>query len=188
MLRPNWFEQESLGEFSAKGQFEKFLTPMMQTRGLRFIQIGVFAGDASLWLCQNALGVDDHLDDVDTWEGDYQGSDQRQIEAIYDQRMIGYSHKVSKFKMTSAEYFASPDVPAADFIYIDGDHNATSVLEDAVRAWPNLKRGGIMAFDDYSDLGEEHEHPHVAIEAFLAVYGSKVEILSRALQVWVRKR
>jgi len=38
-----------------------------------------------------------------------------------------------------------------DWIYIDGRHDYDGVLQDFYFAWPLLKQGGVMIFDDYDD-------------------------------------
>lgn len=38
-----------------------------------------------------------------------------------------------------------------DWIYIDGRHDYMGVLYDFKAAWPLLKKGGVMVFDDYDD-------------------------------------
>lgn len=38
-----------------------------------------------------------------------------------------------------------------DWIYVDGLHDYDGVLRDFHAAWPLLKQGGIMVFDDYDD-------------------------------------
>ena len=45
---PNWFEY-------VRPNFEEFLTPLAGRDDQRFLQLGVFTGDASVWLCNNVL-------------------------------------------------------------------------------------------------------------------------------------
>ncbi len=57
-------------------------------------------------------------------------------------------------------------------IYIDGDHVARAVLEDAVLSWRLLKVGGLIIFDDYA---WEHQReppfrPLMAIDFFTEVF------------------
>ena len=61
---PNWFEM------TAKENFESQLTPLAGKFGLRFLQIGAFTGDASVWLVDNILTQKNSvLEDVDIWTG-----------------------------------------------------------------------------------------------------------------------
>ena len=61
---------------------------------------------------------------------------------------------------------------SADFVYVDGSHEALDVLEDAVISFCLLKIGGIMIFDDYNwnsraALANPLLHPKPAIDAFV---------------------
>ena len=46
---PNWFE------VTAKQNFQRFLTPLAGQDRLRFLQLGAFTGDASVWMAKNIL-------------------------------------------------------------------------------------------------------------------------------------
>mmetsp|Transcript_28592 Transcript_28592/g.83687 ORF Transcript_28592/g.83687 Transcript_28592/m.83687 type:complete len:131 (-) Transcript_28592:330-722(-) len=37
-----------------------------------------------------------------------------------------------------------------DFVYVDGGHSPADVLSDAVLAFPLLRVGGVLVFDDYA--------------------------------------
>jgi len=64
MEYPNWFKQ------IAQDNFEQFLTPLAGKTDLNFLQLGVFTGDASVWLLEKILtGSGSILTDVDTWRG-----------------------------------------------------------------------------------------------------------------------
>jgi len=62
-----------------------------------------------------------------------------------------------------------------DCIYIDADHRAAGVLEDAVLSWRLLKGGGIMILDDYGwNLYENpFKCPKRGIDAFLDAFQIK---------------
>lgn len=78
-----------------------------------------------------------------------------------------------------------------DYIYIDGDHHASSVLEDAILSFPLLKQDGIMIFDDYNwcyEGGIPGLHiPRAGIDAFLSIYADKIEVITKSDQVTIRK-
>ena len=60
---PNWFEY-------VRPNFEEFLTPLAGKESLRLLQLGVFTGDASVWLMENVLThPSSTLIDIDTWQG-----------------------------------------------------------------------------------------------------------------------
>lgn len=73
----------------------------------------------------------------------------------------------------------------AEFIYIDGDHRAHSVLEDLVLSWQLLKVGGVILCDDSIDWkfkdgnGTESAQmsPRMAIEMFIQCNWHRLNIL-----------
>jgi hypothetical protein len=184
---PNWFEM------TAKGNFESQLMPLAGKLGLRFLQVGAFTGDASAWLVDNILTQKNSiLEDVDTWAGsdeaEHETMDWSDVERTYDSR-IAFRPNVIKYKMDSREFLRSIEEPTFDFIYIDGDHTAEGVLQDAVLSWRLLKPGGIMAFDDYlweDPRGIEFQ-PGWSIDTFIGAVKEESEVLLSNSQVWLRK-
>ena len=185
---PNWFEM------TAKQNFESQLLPLAGKFNLRFLQIGAFTGDATVWLVDNILTQSNSvLEDVDIWTGsdeqEHKDMDWVDVERVYDSR-IAFRPNVIKYKMTSTEYLKSLEEPTFDFIYIDGDHTAEGVLKDAVLAWRLLKPGGIIAFDDY--LWEDPRgiayQPKWSIDTFVAIVKDNSEILISNSQVWLKKK
>ncbi len=61
---PNWFAE------TAQQNFATYLAEFKDKPNLKFLQLGVFTGDATVWLCNNILTDDtSKLIDVDTWGG-----------------------------------------------------------------------------------------------------------------------
>jgi predicted O-methyltransferase YrrM len=183
---PNWFEGQ-------KYNFEKHLERYKDKPNLRFLQIGVYTGDASIWLCENVLTDESSfLYDIDTWTG----SVEPQHEDINFNKVLEYyKERISSLKstvwirMTSDEFFANNKVYDFDFIYIDGDHTSAQVTKDADSAWKLLKPGGIIAFDDYL-WGQDMDPiltPRPAIDKFLAERSNDIIILEHGYQVWIEK-
>jgi len=186
---PNWFEY-------VRPNFEQFLTPLAGQDNLRFLQLGVFTGDASVWMLENVLtGSDCQLHDVDTWEGSEEAAHETMdFEDVYD----AYKNKIEKhfnivlpFRKTTTKYLTHPKVTKFDFIYIDADHTTVGVILDAELSWPLLKSGGIMAFDDYiwgHESGDPRLAPQVGIDLFLHRHQLDYELLTKNSQVWIKKR
>jgi predicted O-methyltransferase YrrM len=183
MEYPNWFN------YTAKDNFEKFLS---KQDGLVALQLGVYTGDASLWMLQNLGSIE--LTDVDTW----QGSDEEAHKAMdFDDVYKTYLDKIKDYKVnvkrsTTTNYLVSQYGAGEvfDFIYIDADHTAVSVLMDAELSWPLLKSGGIMAFDDYtwgSELSPELA-PTLGIDLFLERHVEEYDNLVINQQVWIQKK
>ncbi len=183
---PNWFEAQ-------KYNFENHLRHFQGMPNLKFLQIGVFTGDASIWLCENVLrNKTSFLYDVDTWDGsnekEHEDIDFDKVFKYYETR-TGVYQSIVRLRMTSDDYFAGDNTVRFDFIYIDGDHTSHQVTKDANNAWKLLKPNGIMAFDDYlwgKDMIPELT-PKPAIDRFLAKYIGEYELLSKDYQVWIRK-
>lgn len=105
--------------------------------------------------------------------------------------LSGFEDKVTIYKLASSLALRGVLRPKHrcrrfDFIYIDGNHNAPHPLEDAVLAFPLLKVGGILAFDDYT-WNHVTNDTTINIDAWLAGYQSLITLLHKDYQVWVEK-
>jgi len=82
-----------------------------------------------------------------------------------------------------------------DLIYVDGSHQASDVLADAVLSFHLLKNNGVIIFDDY--LWYENfsygidpiRSPKIAIDAFTNIYCRKLRIMSgpKIYQIYAKK-
>jgi hypothetical protein len=185
---PNYFA-------SVSSNFEKELNQFESESKLRFLQIGVYTGDASEWMLNRFSSVPDFvLTDVDTWStGDSKEMsdlDFRRIEDFYFQRtskerQMGRCHSIK----TSSDKFFADHQGMHNFIYIDGNHEPIQVLKDGLNGYECLIDGGILAFDDYLGAQEKsiNERPKIAIDLFLELLGEKVEIVVDNYQLWIKK-
>ena len=190
---PNWFAT------SAQYNFEALLEPLAGRSDLNFLQLGVFTGDASLWLLENILtSPSSNLTDVDTWEGsdepDHEPMDFDDVWKTYLKKITSHLN-VYFLRQTTVEFLtdtlADPPYKLYDFIYIDADHTTVGVLLDAELSWPLLKSGGIMAFDDYTwghESGDPRLAPQVGIDLFLHRHEGSYELLDKNTQVWLCKK
>ena len=188
---PNWFAE------IAQYNFEHFLTPLAGQDDLKFLQLGVFTGDASVWLAENILtGKGCWLIDVDTWEGsdepDHEPMDFDDVLEVYLSKIEKYRDVVETYRTTTTWFLSSRRKdPDYDFIYIDADHTTVGVLLDAELSWPQLKSGGIMAFDDYlwaHESGDPRLAPQVGIDLFLHRHQLDLQVLVKNSQVWIKKK
>jgi predicted O-methyltransferase YrrM len=111
------------------------------------------------------------------------------------------SNKVTlrKIKQNSrdalARFLATDPIEQFDLIFIDGSHEAPDVLADSVLAFPLLRVGGTLIFDDYiwSDQKPQQRDPlrmpKPAIDAFVNIYQRKIEFYQYLplWQLYVRK-
>ena len=186
---PNWFSK------TAQPNFEKFLTPLAGVYTLKFLQLGAYTGDASVWLLKNILmGEDSVLVDVDTWQGSkeeaHETMDFDEVYDIYLNKVEPFDN-VSHFRTTTQEFLINQHNRSYefDFIYVDADHTTVGVLLDAELSWPLLSSGGIMAFDDYTwgDHYPMHQRPKPGIDLFLLRHSGEYDVLAVNLQYWIRK-
>lgn len=185
MFTNNWFE------ITAKANFGKYLlTDSKKTRS--FLEIGCYEGQASVWMLEN---TEAELTVIDTFKGSQEHDPlfEKDLLPRFAGNTAKYSERIKILEGKSNVHLkrvASEHGEAFDFIYVDGSHEAKDVLEDAVLAFPLLKKGGIMIFDDYT-WGEGmkfHDIPRTGIDAFLLVYGNKLDVLEKNSQVVIRKR
>ena len=183
---PNWFD-------SQKYNFENHLTKFKGKPNLKFLQVGAYTGDASKWLLTSILlDPSSTLTDVDTW----QGSDEREHKAMDFDAVYGiYLNRMDKHENVMSikgdSSYVLPNLKEKyDFIYIDGDHTEKAVYRDATNAWPLLKSGGILAFDDYLWGQDAHPslRPMLAIDRFLEEKQGEHLLLSQNYQVWIQKK
>lgn len=193
---PNWFASV------AQHNFEQFIRPLAPIPDLKFLQLGVFTGDASEWMLKNVLTKEgDLLIDVDTWKGSaealHDAMDFEDVYETYKKRMYPYKY-IRSVRNTTTNFLKanddcySDDVKAKfDFIYIDADHTADGVLSDARGSWKLLKTQGILAFDDYlwnHESGDPKLAPKIGIDTFLEEQGESYDLLEYGYQVWLVKK
>lgn len=183
---PNWFSG------TASFYFSKNLKDLAG-KDLNCLQIGAYTGDATEWLMKNILtNPDSHLTDVDTWEGSdeaiHLSLDWISVEEVYDRRSANYKN-LTKFKGTSDSFFKT-NIDKFDFIYVDGDHTALSVLKDGINSIESLNPGGIIVFDDYtwkSGKGPIYD-PKQSIDALYNAYALQFNIIDTGDQLWLKKK
>jgi len=188
MEYPNWFAQ------TAQYNFDVLLQEYAGQEKIACLQLGVYTGDASVWLCENILTAKESiLVDVDTWEGsDELAHKDMDFTSVYDTycRKTEHFPQILKVTSTTVKFLAQFKDTEFDFIYIDADHTTVGVLLDAELSWPLLKSGGIIAFDDYTwshHTGDPRLEPKVGIDLFLHRHTGEYEILAINDQVWLRK-
>jgi predicted O-methyltransferase YrrM len=186
---PKWFYDNATVH-----DFENGLAELKGKKNLKFLQIGVFTGNASVWLLENILtDPSSLLVDIDPWcgnlphESNYNWDD---IQEAYKEQTASHSKKLQSHKAFSGDWLKVNREVKYDFIYIDGDHLPESVALDADLSWDLLKSDGILAFDDYEwdHPDGTDKNPKPAIDAWLAKHENNIEIFRKGWQVWIRKK
>jgi predicted O-methyltransferase YrrM len=175
----------------------KQLIPLLPTRK-SFLEIGSFEGRSTVWIVENMMEGDGNITCIDTWEGGEEHGDEDM--GTVEERFI-YNMEVLRSKKACtvlARQGKSVDELAAciaaekkyDFIYIDGSHIAKDVLTDACMAWPLLKKGGLMVFDDYmwGNPRDILHRPKIAVDAFTTMFAEELDIVHMGYQFVVRKK
>jgi predicted O-methyltransferase YrrM len=136
---------------------------------------------------------------VDTWEGSIEHRQGGPAEAAMSdvERRFDHNTRIAlekaakpvalrKLKQKSQHALAGLITAGAgesfDLIYIDGSHEAPDVLADATMAFPLLRVGGTMIFDDYlwsmdrPGAQDVLRMPKPAIDAFMNLYQRKMVV------------
>jgi predicted O-methyltransferase YrrM len=115
------------------------------------------------------------------------------LEPIFDHNLRRFEDRITKirdFSFPALTTMRKSGNYRFDLIYIDGNHQRETVMLDSVLAWPMLKAGGILIWDDYIRYKSDRpswERPTAAIDGFLVMHEGEFEELHRAKQVIVRK-
>ncbi len=166
------------------------------------LEIGCFEGLTSNYIVDHILDKKTgKLICVDPLSDSYLGSDPSKkilpyFNKQYDRFVFNTKQNASQIELirkASSEGFADllPTYKNAfDLIFIDGDHRASVVYDDATHCFELCKKDGILIFDDYTDGGDylgEESTKH-GVDQFLSVYSGKYELLLKNSQVALRKK
>lgn len=174
--------------------FARYLKPYAG-RPITYVEIGNWCGDSALWVCENVLthkaslgiGIDPYMP-----MGKH---DEDRIEQVYEymQHQLGayraagrWRHIRDKSQNVLRDWNVEWCSRKIDVLYIDGAHEAHSALLDFCYAFPLLKKGSLVIFDDYS-IGLRKGVPHVpqAVDAVLSCFSPFVELLGKGRQAYV---
>jgi predicted O-methyltransferase YrrM len=124
--------------------------------GLQLVEVGSYCGESGGIIAStfpNSI-----LNCVDPWEkyteegSTYDLNEQelilKEAERIFDST-TGTFPNVRKNKMPSIKYAESLESNSIDFIYIDGNHQYSSVIEDLTMWHEKVKVGGVIAGHDF---------------------------------------
>jgi hypothetical protein len=165
---------------------------------LKFLEIGSWEGRATSWLLDNILTHESaKITCIDTFKGscEHQNLDADCIKSLetrfdFNIALTGSADKVEKNVGISQEVLRTLPLDTYDFLYIDGSHIASDVLEDAVLGWRLVKVKGVIIFDDYNwpeVKDNPTQHPKLAIDAFLTIFRDKIQIIFKGYQVIIQK-
>ena len=167
-----WF----LNNYKIIGSF----LPVDRNKTFNYLEIGSFEGLSSLFILSYWKNA--NVTCVDTWETSNDDSqfldfNFQTVEKKFDINLKDFSFR--KIKSTSEIAFKKlKQADSFDYIYIDGSHNGIDIYNDALASFNILKVGGIIIFDDITNIYQEIEmQPHDAFEKFYNLYKRKIKIL-----------
>ncbi len=124
--------------------------------GARFVEIGVWKGKSAAFMAVEIANSKKKIDLflVDHFKGSVEHQDDPDvkhdtIEAICKENLQPVSSMIKYIVMSSVAAASTFQDESLDFVYVDGSHEYQD-LKDDIHAWmPKLKKGGVMAGDDY---------------------------------------
>ncbi len=158
--------------------------------GLNYLEVGCYEGGSAVWMLENVLTHEEStltcIDPFLPWFGG-EVSKKRFLSNV---KLAGGADRTNLIIGYSQVELRKLPLESFDIVYIDGDHSAIAVLQDAVLSWPLLKPGGLVIFDDYAwqHSREPPLRPLMALDFFTEIYGPQAEIVHRDYQLILRKR
>lgn len=154
----------------------------------RILEIGVYQGRATCWMLEHMLAKDGHMTCVDPFIED-------EIDAFTTELVTQSPHynaeRLALWRSNTGE-IQQPEQTldirvgrsyrelakliqenqTFDFIYVDGNHAAATVLADASMCFGLLRPSGIMLFDDYLWDHDPNwlNRPKMSVDAFVNMY------------------
>ena len=188
----DWFSEKNPEKVVI--QFEEFLSEF-KGKPCMFLEIGSFEGMSTIWMLENILTEESSqifcIDAWAEWTGD------AFVRFVSNINKTGFRNKVHIVKGDSSEELRVFPNHYFDFIYVDGNHDEKAVIKDALGSFRVLKRGGIIAFDDYL-LGVRYPNSHgskamngsakKAIDYFIETFKDELDVIHNDYQLWIRKK
>jgi len=164
---------------------------------LNFLEIGTGGCRSGIWTLENILTGDNcKLTTVDISATRKWSKDQKVESVVFDEdteydireNLKPYieENKCEFVESDSKKFLKTFNVEEnkiLDFIYIDGWHEPDYVVTDACLAWPSLKSGGILIFDDYG-----WGNCKFGIDGFLISHQLQLDVVYKDWQVVIQKK
>jgi predicted O-methyltransferase YrrM len=166
-------------------------------RQTTFVEVGSYEGSSTLWIMNNLLrSPESRLVCIDAWAPEGGGEERygRFLQNIAELPGRDRIDVIRDWSHNALRQLIARGVKA-DFLYIDGGHDAPTVLRDLVTGFDIVKKGGFVICDDYlwndarwggnRTLGR----PKIAIDAFTTIFADKIQMVwgMPNIQVWFQK-
>lgn len=132
-------------------------------------EIGVLSGSYAAELCKQNPSL--HLICVDMWDlnpSRYKGFRERKYEQAVQTLEPYNCHLLKGFSLDMVQYFTNESL---DFVYIDANHHFDHVMQDIIQWGRRVRKGGIIAGDDYSAPDVK-----LAADAYATAHGWKLYV------------
>ena len=124
--------------------------------GSRFCEVGCWLGRSAAYMGVEIINSekDLHLICVDHWKGSVEHTDvPEDLFLQFKKNIAPVKQCVMPMKAKSTDAAAKFDDGYFYFVFIDAGHEYEDVIAD-IKAWlPKVKKGGILAGDDYNMIG-----------------------------------
>jgi len=162
---------------------------------LAYLELGVYEGRSMIIMQQMIFSHPScSLFGVDAWDARHVGPLCKDPQKVRDRAYynIGREPNVTLINNNTQAVLQSGRFPQRyfDMVYIDADHRALAVYADAVLAWPLLKPGGFILFDDcapdYKRNAKGHG-PRQAVEQLLEDHPTQLRLVYSNYQALLQK-
>jgi predicted O-methyltransferase YrrM len=169
----NWFNR-------VRGEFKNAMRHLPDGPVV-YVEIGTWTGDSAEWVLKHLIdarpdsvgyGIDSYQKD---WKRGQDEIDQIKAAAVARLKPWEDSGKWRWLFAKSQDALREWSGPQIDLLYIDGSHYAHDVVLDFAYAWPHLKKGSLVCFDDFG-IGQRQTKadgiPRVqqAVEAIMSTW------------------
>lgn len=182
-MRRDWFDK-------VRKEFSRIVS-RFNGQKIVYVEVGVWFGDSAKWTMDNIVapgggfgfGIDPYADD------NRKLSQHRLQEIQHEARQLLMPHEAAErwsWIYERSQVALRRWIGPIDLLYLDGSHHAQDVLMDFCYAWPHLKVGSVVIFDDYG-IGRRKEKegvPHVptACDAIMSCFKLFVNPISQGMQ------
>jgi predicted O-methyltransferase YrrM len=144
--------QEIDGWFNHEAAYDYLIAQMPE--GGTFVELGAWLGKSSAYLCDKATGK--QITIIDSFKGTAEYIDSyyklAKTNDIYELFLENMGERKFKaIKSTSKAASKKFQDKSLDVVFIDLNHSYESVKEDIALWLPKVKKGGILAGDDYHE-------------------------------------
>lgn len=155
------------------------------------VEVGSYRGQSAAYLAAgskrdvNIYLVDlwdrDHLDLVSD-ENQYAVAGQSHLRVLLQHfKNMGLAHKITCLQGLSADYAKMWNQGPIDMLFIDGDHSYEGVKLDYEKWSPHVKKGGVIAFHDYSDRWH-------GVKQLISEIQDELEFIDLVDRVWAGRK